>query len=120
VTSAQAADFQDWLWSNSRNNVPLISEYSNEHKTSLLYTDNNEEVYVGALSRKFSYDLFDIAKELGGGNRRPGKTIRYIRMIGASTVVLPPAQRETLHSPYRESGFVLVPVISAFTFVYYN
>jgi len=54
-------------------------------------------------------------------NATPSR-IRYIKSLGSHTVVLAPDsdQIDKLHSPWRESGFMLAPTISSYPQVFYK
>lgn len=76
-----------------------------------------------------SSDLFSIGSEIrkviGGGNHRPPDELRYLRIYGIRTLVLPPdsPECEQLYPPWSESGIMLAPVILGYPkalFPYYS
>ena len=52
-----------------------------------------------------------------GGRLRPPSEIPNIYLIGASTVVLSEDERQGLPSPFRNSGFALMPIVKGFSTV---
>lgn len=75
---------------------------------------------LGALSRQVSVEVWKIIERVVGRNRRPGSTMDKggLKVLGARTLVLLPDDPalETLHEPWRESGFVLAPVVVGFPY----
>ncbi|MCY3838954.1 MAG: hypothetical protein OXH09_09980, partial [Gammaproteobacteria bacterium] len=83
------------------------------------------DLCLGMMSGAFNSDLWGVAGELGSrqGNRlRPGHTVRFVRGLGARTVVVgeDDPDLETLHPAATRTGFLLAPMIAAFTNVYFN
>ena len=84
-----------------------------------------DNLVIGVTSNVFKNDLWKIAKflsERDGKRLRPGNTIKHVRALGARTVVVSendPAL-ETLHPSAIRNGFLLAPMIAAFTNVYFN
>ena len=80
---------------------------------------------VGIMSNAFKSDLWEVASVLGlreGRKLRPGRRVRYVRALGARTVVVSEddPERETLHPAAARTGFLLAPMMAAFTNVYFN
>ena len=83
------------------------------------------DLCVGIMSVAFKGDLWEVANVLGshqGGNLHPGRTIRHVRAFGARTVVVSEddPELETLHPAVARTGFLLAPMMAAFTNVYFN
>ena len=83
------------------------------------------DICVGLMSSKFKNDLWDIAKIIEsrkGRKQRPSDFIKYVRTHGARTLVVneDDPELETLHPAASRTGFVLAPMIAAFTNIYFN
>jgi len=77
---------------------------------------------LAVLNNQVNKDLFEIGRRIAsnhpGVNLRPNGAIPYIRIFGArSVVVAPDDKRFDLHEPWATSGFMLAPVVQAFTMV---
>jgi superfamily I DNA/RNA helicase len=78
------------------------------------------------LSRGLNYDLFDIAKELDKivhlGRKKPPDYFKHLRIFGARTLALAPddESRELLHRPWRDSGFILAPMLIGYSMAYFR
>jgi hypothetical protein len=120
-----AADYQDHLWNqtlgimNGEVSPAFVAKYDFDKKRNILFEEDDNE--AAWMSEQFGHDLFNLGKALGLGYPvNPGPTIRHIRMTGTRTAIVNKTERTGLHTPYMESGFVLAPIISAFTMVYFN
>ncbi|MFC1579154.1 3'-5' exonuclease, partial [Pseudomonadota bacterium] len=117
------AGLQQWLWEQADTVVDLKIRYDAGLNVNVL-----EVVHDGApvalMSKRFTWDLWGIgkivAKKNGIAKCKPGSVIRHVRMTGVRTVVVPEAERERLLTPWRHSGFLLAPIISGFSMVYFN
>lgn len=122
MSENDASALQAWLWATSAMDLELVATYDRASKTNVLRTVDSEKRQIGTLSQSFARDLFGVAEKVGAwvgkNGLYPSGEIKHIRMVGCRTVVVPPAQREKLLSPWRRSGFLLVPVIAGFTMVY--
>jgi hypothetical protein len=79
--------------------------------------------YVGALSPDVDRDIRQIRKWLGTGARlRLPQTVPNLFAVCARTVVRPKghADLQGVHAPWAASGFWLVPVLFAYTTLYFN
>jgi hypothetical protein len=118
-----AAAGQKLLWERRNQAVQLISTYQRDSKRNLLLTADDESI-VAALSAQFAKDLWNLAERYANEREtsrlRPGSKISHIRQVGVRTAVIPEAQRDAAHAPWRESGFVLAPVVSGFSTIYLN
>jgi UvrD/REP helicase N-terminal domain/UvrD-like helicase C-terminal domain len=88
-----------------------------------LVDPEHEDRSVGRLTSRLRDDLWEVAmkaRERTGKKNRPPSTIRYVRVLGSRSIVLPPddPQLETLHEPWARSGFLLAPRIATFTKAY--
>jgi hypothetical protein len=89
-------------------------------------TPENEDDDIVVLSKKaLTSDLFEIGKRIGGSNNRPPNKLKYLRIYGIRTLVLPPDSPDcnALHEPWSRSGILLAPVILGYTkefFPYYR
>jgi hypothetical protein len=70
---------------------------------------------LGVLAPKFASDVQQIASEMGYWP--PPRWFPYLRSIGARSVVIRPddPQLETLHEPWRISGFLSAPLLTGFS-----
>ena len=83
------------------------------------------DLCVGVMSNAFRGDLWEVANIIGsreGRNLRPSRKIRFVRGLGARTVVVneDDPDLETLHPAATRTGFLLAPMMAAFTNVYFN
>lgn len=118
-SQTEAEKLQTWLWENQNAMVGLESRYQHDDGASFLYDGRDETATrIGRMSPAFGYDLFAIAKEIGCN--RPGANIRNLRMVGVTTAVIGEADRDAAHSPWKQSAFVLLPVITGFPKVFFN
>lgn len=72
---------------------------------------------VGAFSRNFTYDLWNILDAKGQkSGHKPPRYLNYVRALGCSSKVLAPddPDLEVLNEPWASSGFMLAPRIVAF------
>ena len=78
------------------------------------------------LQRNIGNDMFEIAKEVDGivrkGCTNPPRELRYLRNFGTRTITVSPddSVREALHSPWRESGFMIAPMVLGYGMVYFR
>jgi hypothetical protein len=117
-TAAVIENDQNFLWESRSAAVELESRYDPATKQNLLSAAGCSDPPRFALSKELTSDLFGIARRTG--YRRPGSEIKNIWMLGASTCVIPTDQRDAMLPPWRSSGFLLMPVISGFTLVFFN
>lgn len=84
-----------------------------------------EEPFV-YLSQRVNMDMFGIAEkvnEIVAMNRwKPPIKIPYLRSFGTRTIAVAPDDpvRETLHGPWRDSGFMLAPLLLGYGIVYFR
>lgn len=80
-----------------------------------------EGTHLTTLTRQFNYDYWELIERIADRKLcRPAPTIRYVKSLGAMTVVAAPDDPalELLHDPWSRSGFALAPKVSAFTKVF--
>ena len=88
--------------------------------------DGEIDSTLGYLSTELNDDLFKIARivdEVARLRKKlPPSTLNYLRTYGVRTLVLAPDDpvRELLHSPWRESGFIAVPMLLGYPFSYFR
>jgi len=72
------------------------------------------------LSKNVNNDMFEIAKILN--KRFPPKKLGSLRTLGTRTLVISSSDpiRERLHSPWRDSGFMLAPLLVGFDTLFFN
>ena len=80
---------------------------------------------AGFMSNAFKNDLWEVARNIESRERRklrPSRIIRHVRAYGARTLVVSEddPELETLHPAALRTGFLLAPMIAAFTNVYFN
>ena len=114
---------QEWLWTNRTAVANLEIRYSHEMKARVLYSVE-DEIALALISKHCENDLWYIAKCVEktdkSGALKPAMNVKHIRMTGVTTHVIPESQRERLETPWRHSGFILAPVITGFSVVYFN
>jgi hypothetical protein len=124
MARVKVADLQEWLWTQANCVNQLESKYDIEKRVGRLSLDGDGGRPIGFLTKGVGYDLFEVANRIqekeGCGPLKPASTIKNIRMVGVTTVVLPAKERETLLSPWRHSGFLLAPIITGFPLVFFN
>lgn len=79
----------------------------------------NGEVILGALSRRANGDLWDAGKKYFGDDVKPAPDVQHLWRVGTRTLVCPEgpeydAVLSEVASPYRDTGFWLVPIIKGF------
>ncbi len=78
------------------------------------------------LNNRVDHDLFDIARIIDGVLHRhclrPPSKLLHLRTFGARTLVVRPddPDRELLHSPWRDSGFMLAPLVLGYGMSYFR
>jgi len=91
----------------------------------LLLSTRTQDQPLCYLSQRVNYDMFSIAKVVDAtvhkGCMKPPRKIPHIRTFGARTIALAPDDpiRETLHAPWRDSGFLLAPLAIGYGMVYF-
>ena len=83
------------------------------------------DLCTGFMSKSFNNDLWEVANILGsrkGRRLRPGRTIKFVRGLGACTRLVSEDDPElgTLHPEAARTGFLLAPMMAAFTNVHFN
>lgn len=101
------------------NRITIASATIDRH-SGFVYrlTPENENEDIAVLSKEaLTSDLFEIGKIIGGNNRRPPDGLKYLRIYGLRTIVLPPGSPECndLYEPWASSGIILAPVILGYT-----
>ena len=99
--------------------VSLKLTSSEETNWRHVLTVDGQDVPLGLTSKRFKEDIWEIVRRAKKGGR-PASNIKYVRSLGCRTVVIPQddPQRETLHTPWRDSGFLLMPKMASFTKVF--
>ena len=125
VSEAEYLASQRYLEKHSSVFVPLELRADPEMDWRHRVVVPENDLRVGIMSKGFKGDLWEVANVLGsreGRNLRPGHTIRYVRAFGARTVVVSEddPELETLHPAVARTGFLLAPMMAAFTNVYFN
>jgi hypothetical protein len=90
------------------------------------YAVRHGEELVCYLSKRVNTDLFEVARQVDAMIHRQGSKplpeLRHLRSFGVRTIAIAaddPA-RQALHSPWRDSGFVLAPLITGYSLAYYR
>ena len=108
---------QDWLWSNAVAHVELCADYSINSGRYEVFTDKKR--FICAFSKQLRSDLWNIGKTKGE-YYKPDEKIRHLHLIGSATVVVDEINRDKLVSPYRESRFLIVPILTGYPMIYYK
>jgi hypothetical protein len=99
--------------------MPRVGRATRSKETKNLYAiaiDN--EAPLAILSPIVRNDLWSLAKVIKSSeNLYPSTQINHLRLIGARTVVLAPDDQEAtrLHEPWATSGFMLAPMVIAYS-----
>lgn len=78
------------------------------------------------LSKRLNHDLFRIAGKVndivGLGRTKPPAYFSHVRLFGVRTLVVAPDDpaRELLHAPWRDSGFLLAPLVIGYSMAYFR
>jgi hypothetical protein len=78
------------------------------------------------LSKRVNNDLFEVARRVDELTRRSGTKplpeLRHLRSFGIRTIAVAPDDpaRQSLHAPWRDSGFLLAPNVTGYTMAYYR
>lgn len=110
---------QNWLWMH-RNKVEILTAELDLKSRLYRVYESKEHRFLGMLSKSFRGDLFKIRDKISGKDMLPGMKIEEFYMTGVSTCILPDHIRSQVYSPWRESGFVLAPVITGFSHIFFN
>ena len=112
---------QDWLWSNAVAHVELCADYSKKNERYEIFTASPHEKkrFICAFSKLLRSDLWNIGKTKGK-NYKPDEKIRHLHMIGSATAVVDEINKDKLVSPYRESRFLIVPIVTGYSMIYFN
>ncbi len=112
-TADQAREAQNGLWDQ-----PVMSAMKAMTTKSLgwrfeLQTEHNDR--VGVLSESFKDEVAGITKR--AKRWPPPRFLPHLRSIGVRSLVLRPddPQLDSLHEPWRSSGFVLAPLLTGFS-----
>lgn len=134
IDKAAAWEAQEALWVRRDSPTPLKGESFKETNyvyhvsldynfTNVHYEDSHKEYKYERklfdLAKQFNSDIFDVGKIIGA-NLRPPQRFSKFYSIGSRTLAVAtddPA-RELLHEPWKESGFMLAPMLIGFPDIY--
>ncbi len=94
--------------------------------TFAIHIGDDEGPVAGYLDQQLNSDLFKVGNKVArmreGMRGHPNGKIRYVSCLGARTVAMDPEDslRDTLLSPWRESGFALAPMLGGYPVVYFK
>lgn len=99
----------------------VVSERDWNYKYRLKYADCSDIIWIGELHDQVNMDMFTIIK-MTGHYMRPPPTVQHVFGVSARTAVLGRDHPDLaeVHSVFKRSGFFLVPVIRAWTIVYFR
>jgi hypothetical protein len=104
-----------------------VSDHEAGHIYRLKSGENDKGEDIGCLSKEaLSGDFFEIGKEIkaaiGGEARRPPDEIKYLRVFGIRTIVLPPDSPdcEKLYDPWAKSGIIIAPVVLGYSKAFFR
>jgi hypothetical protein len=121
------AENQSYLWENCLNHAKLTAEKSKD--TDWVYwldADDESCFWLASLSKRVTNDLWPIGDKVKAHYSRkramPTSTIWHINMVGSESVVLSDTDdmKARLLQPWCRTGIYLIPVISAYTIVYFR
>ena len=76
------------------------------------------EIEIGQMGEAFHHDLRQIWSRIDtDGRLRPGDTVNFLYLVGATTVALSDSERTAVRPPYSRSGFALAPVVKGLALV---
>jgi hypothetical protein len=107
---------QEFLWEQRARLRSVYSTYE-KPENELWCEHNDTDHWIGNLSTDLQKELYLLAEkitEINGTRMNPPQKIPFLWMTGATTRIIPPEVRDTACSPYRESGFMLAPVVTGF------
>ena len=122
---SSAGEIQRILAESARQSLPLkgVCRPDQAFKCRLVLRHKprggtTREIEIGQMGEEFNLDLNDVWSRVDPGSRfRPGDTIDYLYLVGATTVALSDSERTAALPPYSSSGFALAPVVKGFTVV---
>jgi hypothetical protein len=83
-------------------------------------SDAETAVRICALSEQVNRDLFAVAGKVGAIPPRPPRSLLHLRTLGARTLVVDDVSAlESLHKPWRDSGFMLAPCLVGYGMCYF-
>lgn len=82
-----------------------------------IYSEEFPDAPIAFLSEDVNHDLRKIVRELRV--RRHGSELKPITILGCRTIAIPEQSddRQVLHPPWRDSGFLLAPLLTGFPVV---
>ena len=121
----ECTDAQEWLTTHSSALVSMKVQTDRDRNWNYKVIAQNSEQFVALLSDNFKNDIWKIANrmaESSGKKIHAPYSINHVRTFGSRSIVLSTDDPvlETLHSPWKESGFVLAPRLAAFTKVFFR
>jgi hypothetical protein len=91
-----------------------------------LRVGSDDGAIAAYMSQRLNRDLFTVGKQVkkmrAGMKGHPHSPIRHVSCLGARTIAIDPddSLRQTLHSPWSESGFALAPMVCGYPVIYYR
>lgn len=114
--------YLDFEWQR----LSVIARADSSAKYTYKFIDPVDGRWLGCLSDRVNYDLWDlakiVAKRINFKRCKPPASIPHLRLVGCRSLVVQPddPELEKLHEPYATSGFMLAPVILGYSKVYFQ
>lgn len=123
LTGREYFDEASAIWAQQRclklATAPAVASAHRSQATKNLYAVTIEdEQPIAILSPAVKRDLWSLAEIVKPNESLyPSSRINHLRLIGIRSIVLPPdaAEVSTLHEPWASSGFMLAPMLLAYT-----
>jgi len=125
MTVEECIAAQNWLTENACALVTLKLQQASDNNWKYRLSLQDDSMPLAMFSKAFQQDMWNIATTMGEWSKRKQKApfkINHVRSFGSRTIVLPPddPQLEQLHSPWKNSGFILAPRVAAYTKGFFN
>jgi hypothetical protein len=105
--------------------VPVIATSDPAIEFAYRVRENGNDSCIAVFAKNINDDLFKIGRairdRIGGRNRRPPDSIKYLYVRGIRTIVLPPdaPECEVLHEPWANTGIMLAPLVTGYSTLYF-
>ena len=91
-----------------------------------IFSNEHADAPICFLRERVNQDMFKIAETVDGlvhlRRKHPPAKVPYLRIFGTRTIALKPDDpiRETLHTPWCDSGFLTAPMLLGYGMVFFN
>jgi hypothetical protein len=108
-----------------RKAVAKSSTRALDYRYAITFEEESDQVLC-YLAPRLNRDLFEIAKVVDGlvhlNRKKPPTGFKHLRLFGVRTLAFGPDDpvRETLHRPWRDSGFMLAPLVIGYSMAWFR